>query len=870
MSVTGLSAVLSTLTVLTLTGYLIWYPVIGSRVTCQYLCTPNGLHYHTTTGLSATSASYNILSDNNFAKSNELSLWYIKPYWCLTNNTCTIMNMVPNASRRSSRNLPRLNYVNMSVRVDNISNSTEGDNLYRNSENVSIQNGTELNSPYNPDGNMGTVLIQRQNGTEENSPTYSNIDREIMPSQSQNGTENNSPNLPGYEVQHRDYTLNLDKVMKKKLIACSADCKVESELKGGNYIFVFSAAMYEFYRNALVEHFEFLEQSHRSNIKVIYKDSEDKSGAIVETLMKIYPKSGKKLKYAINLYHTMSKLMVNGSEAHKFNLEHGKITDSILHSQDVVSLDREMKDVIEEGLRSLVIEKQPSRSTRSATNLRQIEQTSDQQQSQGGTDPSVIDNRVLIPNDESIVDLSPCPGCAEPVDFGSDGIFCDHCENWYHLHCESLSVAEGRALEHSDDPYYCLACNSDSPSQQLEELTLLTGDRNAQESDPTLTNTIESSDTSASQCTTNKQIFVQTLPKHVDMQTDQTCLKLTSQSPNQTNLKQKYKPSVQPRPELTTSVRNQTQTKHDSLPNQLPTCTGSIRVNIEPSHENRSKVDGSPVAPVNGEQSHHRVSIKDQAALPGGKSGTTKNGSKTGKGVKKVKENEQEEELKLARSLLNNYERKITELQNSVRILRRETLVGSLDRHSNLVPENINNMDSSHNTHSPSSGSNSHTTVPSQPAMQQEITALKESIRIIELDQLKSRVSAIENQIMSQMRTASVPISNGGYNFPYNIPYGGHPIYNLPINQIPHPQISAFGSSFSYRDPGVPQYLSHSFAHGHHPIRLHPSHATMYTISLLKITQLLMVYHLYPIKYLMYLTTVFTPIYKYILRDKIE
>lgn len=76
--------------------------------------------------------------------------------------------------------------------------------------------------------------------------------------------------------------------------------------------------------------------------------------------------------------------MVNGSEAHKFNLEHGKITDSILHSQDIVSLDKEMKDVIEEGLRSLVIEKQPSRSARSAINLRQIEQTSDQQQSQGG------------------------------------------------------------------------------------------------------------------------------------------------------------------------------------------------------------------------------------------------------------------------------------------------------------------------------------------------------------------------------------------------------------------------------------------------------------------------------------------------------
>ena len=74
-------------------------------------------------------------------------------------------------------------------------------------------------------------------------------------------------------------------------------------------------------------------------------------------MMKIYSKSDRKLKYTINLYHTKSKLMVNGSEAHRFNLEHVRITDSILHNQNVASLDREMKAVMEEGLRSLVIDK---------------------------------------------------------------------------------------------------------------------------------------------------------------------------------------------------------------------------------------------------------------------------------------------------------------------------------------------------------------------------------------------------------------------------------------------------------------------------------------------------------------------------------
>ena len=40
----------------------------------------------------------------------------------------------------------------------------------------------------------------------------------------------------------------------------------------------------------------------------------------METMIKIYPKSGKKLKYTINMYHTKSKLMVNGSEAHRFKV----------------------------------------------------------------------------------------------------------------------------------------------------------------------------------------------------------------------------------------------------------------------------------------------------------------------------------------------------------------------------------------------------------------------------------------------------------------------------------------------------------------------------------------------------------------------
>ena len=81
-------------------------------------------------------------------------------------------------------------------------------------------------------------------------------------------------------------------------------------------MFTFSAAMYELYRDALVQHFEYLQDDIDKDIKVISTDSTDCSGSVVVSLIKIYnPKNAKRSKYTINLYHTQSKVMVNGRGA---------------------------------------------------------------------------------------------------------------------------------------------------------------------------------------------------------------------------------------------------------------------------------------------------------------------------------------------------------------------------------------------------------------------------------------------------------------------------------------------------------------------------------------------------------------------------
>ena len=58
------------------------------------------------------------------------------------------------------------------------------------------------------------------------------------------------------DIYKKGYTLNMNRAMKKKLLACDVEYKVKTINRGGNQIFEFSAAMYELYRASLVEHFE--------------------------------------------------------------------------------------------------------------------------------------------------------------------------------------------------------------------------------------------------------------------------------------------------------------------------------------------------------------------------------------------------------------------------------------------------------------------------------------------------------------------------------------------------------------------------------------------------------------------------------------
>ena len=147
------------------------------------------------------------------------------------------------------------------------------------------------------------------------------------------------------DTQKRDYTLNYGKAMKKKATACNHECKVQAEIKCGNHIFIFSATMYELYRDELRDHYQNINDDPESGVKVTFKDCKDRSGMIVGSQIRVSERTGNgcgQLKFVMNLYHTKSKLMVNGREVSRFNAEHQNIIDTILATEEVSRLDHEL------------------------------------------------------------------------------------------------------------------------------------------------------------------------------------------------------------------------------------------------------------------------------------------------------------------------------------------------------------------------------------------------------------------------------------------------------------------------------------------------------------------------------------------------
>ena len=101
-----------------------------------------------------------------------------------------------------------------------------------------------------------------------------------------------------------------------------------------------------------------------TNLKIEYTDITEESSLCVESVIRVFDRDDLNPKCTINLYHTKSKVMVNGREVTSFSAEHSKITQSILTSENVNMLDQKLRINIVDGLKSIRSNCVKSRSTK--------------------------------------------------------------------------------------------------------------------------------------------------------------------------------------------------------------------------------------------------------------------------------------------------------------------------------------------------------------------------------------------------------------------------------------------------------------------------------------------------------------------------
>ena len=356
--------------------------------------------------------------------------------------------------------------------------------------------------------------------------------------------------------------------------------------------------------------------------------------------------------------------------------------------------------------------------------------------------------------------------------FATDGILCEKCEMWYHYQCAMLTDDDRKRFETMNDPYYCMSCTLDMQCSDPVDSSIFSFDtRNAHETDP-ISNGISTrvdSDPSLVERTISDETGLKQIHtvENVKQPLKNKAKQVHSSSKHNASMDQRSRSNtpvhtvVTPQP-----LDSRSDPQHRALLNhtdnskdlEQPVDTGQSVESITSANSPPIRV-GEPMAPKNTQ----RLTNKQ----------TNKKGDK-----QKLKTSEQEEQLKLARSMISNLERKINDLENSNRILRREVLSTN---DNNTRDENIQPS-------VPQTGSsfiNQVPYVPLNPTSEQEFRNLRDNLRNVELEQLKLRIQNMELSLLHQRVFSGMSYSGG---LPQYNPYANH----LGTNNVgyPHPHIS--------------------------------------------------------------------------------
>jgi len=249
--------------------------------------------------------------------------------------------------------------------------------------------------------------------------------------------------------RQKQFELNLDKTLAKKIEAAKRDVVVEYEFTNGGIVGTTDAATFELLKNAIVHYYG--ERSESTLSAHIIEDT-DKRGMVVSKVIRV--SKSNIYQYTLTLYFTKCRFLVNGKNV------------SIFVEQDMQNIHDVMNTVTLNGkavdlktINSLLQQQLLKVQEHLRTNNIHRQET---------TVPSI--------NDKSIKSSdSKCIKCKRNV--VTRGVMCTIGQHWVHYICDRLTKQEVENLEQKNhnETYNCKTCDnkgdtySSKPCLQITE-----------------------------------------------------------------------------------------------------------------------------------------------------------------------------------------------------------------------------------------------------------------------------------------------------------------------------------------------------------------------------------------------------------------
>ena len=238
---------------------------------------------------------------------------------------------------------------------------------------------------------------------------------------------------------NKNYTLNIDKCLRKKLQAARRQ-KVEYAVKGGGIVANLDAVSFELFKHACSVY----QNAFNDQIVRVDKDSAtDNKGNVVQHTYTVHLKNN--VGYTMNLYLTKCSLLINGKATMTFIDEHLPKIHEIMSHMTVSGISVDIQAL--NGL--LAAQLQKVINDKNSLSLKTPKPT-----------------KLCITETDETENIN-CQKCSRNC--RKRAVQCDSCKWWIHYHCAKLEESEINNIENNRTfSYSCAKCTSKTtPTRRL-------------------------------------------------------------------------------------------------------------------------------------------------------------------------------------------------------------------------------------------------------------------------------------------------------------------------------------------------------------------------------------------------------------------